>query len=157
VYALPDCLVSESAGVAVGAVVGTAVVVVLACVEVFSVELGVVLDAAVAPVAVEAGVDPVDVLALEPVLAELGCAGCVNGFRSRPVSLALLGTGVTVTTGSLGTSALVEPTGVGGTLAFPPPERSTGTAMSATMRMIATGHRCFSRRSAMRFSRMVMV
>jgi hypothetical protein len=62
---------------------------------------------------------------------------------------------VTLTAGNAGTAPLGAGAGgaaATGTLLLPPLERRTGTATRATMSAAATGHRRFSRRSAIRLS-----
>jgi hypothetical protein len=98
-----------------------------------------------------AGVELVELPPWGPL--ELFFTCWVNGLRSCPVSFALLGVGVTLTAGSAGTGALDDPTGgiwATGTLLLLLFERTTGTATRATINNRATGHRRFSRRSAMR-------
>jgi hypothetical protein len=101
----------------------------------------------------------VELVELRPRL-ELFCTCWVNGLRSCPVSFALLGAGVTLTAGSAGTGAIDDPTGGVWATGTPPPplfESRTGTATRATTSNRATGHRRFSRRSAMRSWITVMV
>jgi hypothetical protein len=107
---------------------------------------------------VPAGVELVELPPWAPL--ELFFTCWVNGLRSCPVSFALLGVGVTLTAGRAGTGALDEPAGgiwATGTPPLPLLERTMGTATRATISNRATGHRRFSRRSAMRSWITVMV
>jgi hypothetical protein len=98
-------------------------------------------------------------LVLEPVAFEVGFTCWVKGLRSGPLSRALLGVVVTLTAGTAGAGAPEEPDTASGatTVLLPPLDRSTGTAIRATISATATGQSRFLRRSEIRLFMKFMV